>query len=102
MLQSCDYLITVMHNYIKGSIAVENPHNDAYNKKLAFKNDAPFISYIRKINNTLIDNKDLLMLMYNLIEYSKSYLKTLGILSNYCRDELNSGAEGNINYSIKG
>ena len=41
------------------------------------------------------------MPMYNLIEYSESYSKTLGSLWNYYRDEANSGAENNINYSIK-
>ena len=53
--------------------------NDAnYNKKVAFKNNAPFTSCISKINNTLIDNvKDLeiVMLMYNLLEYSENYRK---------------------------
>ena len=39
--------------------------------------------------------------MYDLIEYSKNYRKTRGSLWNYYRDETNSGAEGNINYSIK-
>ena len=39
--------------------------------------------------------------MYNLIEYSKNYRKTTGSLSNYYRGEPNSGAVGNINYSIK-
>ena len=41
------------------------------------------------------------MPMYNLIEYSKNYRKTTGSLWNCYRDEPNSGAEGNINYSIK-
>ena len=41
------------------------------------------------------------MPMYDLIEYSKNYRKTRGSLWNYYRDETNSGAEGNINYSIK-
>ena len=39
--------------------------------------------------------------MYNLLEYSKNYKKTTGSLWNYYRDEPNSGAVGNINYSIK-
>ena len=38
------------------TIAVTIPANDAYDKKLAFKNNAPFISCTSKINNTLIDN----------------------------------------------
>ena len=89
---------------VKGTINVTDPNNNAYDKKLAFKNNAPFISCISKINNTLIDNAedlDIVMLMYNLIEYGKNYSKTSGTLWNYYRDEPNSGAVGNINYSIK-
>ena len=43
------------------------------NKKLTFKNNAPFRSYILKINNTFTDNAedlDFVMTMYNLLEYS--------------------------------
>ena len=38
--------------------------------------------------------------MYNLIEYSKNYSKTTESLWNYYRDGPNSGAVGDINYSI--
>ena len=89
---------------IKGKIIVTTPDNDAYDKKLAFKNNAPFVSCISKINNTLIDNAedlDITMPMYNLVEYSKSYRKTTGSLWNRCRDESYSGTEGSINCSIK-
>ena len=41
------------------------------------------------------------MPMYNLIACSKNYSKTTGSLWNYYRDEPNSGAVGNINYSIE-
>ena len=47
-------------------------------KKLAFKNNAPFVSCISK-NNILTDNAedlDIIMPMYNLLEYSKNYSKT--------------------------
>ena len=57
-----------------------------------------------KINNTLIDNAedvDIVMPMYILIEYSKNYSKPSGSLWSYYRDEPNSRAEGNINFSIK-
>ena len=60
---------------VKGTINVTDPNNNAYDKKLAFKNNAPFISYIRKVNKTLIDNAedlDTVMSMYNFIEYSKN------------------------------
>ena len=47
------------------------------------------------------EDLDIAMPMYNILEYSKNYRKTTGSLFNYYRDEQNSGAEGNINYSIK-
>ena len=45
-------------------------------KKLVFKNNAPFINCISKINGIKIDNAedlDVVMPMYNLLEYSKNY-----------------------------
>ena len=55
-------------------------------KKLAFKNHAPFIKCISKINGVKIDNAedlDVVMPMYNFLEYSKNYSKTTGVLWNY-------------------
>ena len=48
------------------------------NRSLAFKNNAQFISCISKINVVLIENAgdlDIVMPMYNLVEYSKNYKK---------------------------
>ena len=50
-----------MHTYVKGTIEVPNTAaQDALvkntNKKVIFKNCAPFTSYITKINNTQVDN----------------------------------------------
>ena len=90
---------------LKGTINVTDPNNDAYDNKLAFKNNAPFISCITKINNALIDNIEdlhIVMPMYNLIVYRKNYSKKKGSLWNYYRDEPHSGAVGDINYSITG
>ena len=42
------------------------------------------------------------MPMYNLTEYSKNYRKITGSLWNYYRDEPNTGAGENINYSATG
>ena len=42
---------------VKGKIAFTDPNN-AYDKKLAFKINAPFLSCISKIINTLIDNAE--------------------------------------------
>ena len=89
MLRSdlCDY--SDAYIVAKGKITVTNPNNNAYDKKLALKSNAPFLSCISKINNTLIYNAedlDIVMPMYNLIEYSKNYRKTTGSLWYYYRD----------------
>ena len=70
---------------VKGTITITDSNDANYNKKLALKNNAPFTSCISKINNTLIDNAedlDIVMPMYNLLEYSKNYRKTTGNLWN--------------------
>ena len=92
---------------VKRKIALKKPGSIMYDKKLAFKNNAPSASCILKINNTLIDNAedlDIVMPMYNFLEYSKNYSKTTRSFWNYYRDEPNSGLGGNnnnVNYSIK-
>ena len=58
-------------------------NNNSYDKKLAFKNNASFISCISKINNAFIgvaENLDVAMSKYNLFESSKNYKKTTGSL----------------------
>ena len=67
-----------------------NRNNDGHNKPFVFKNNAPFINCISKINGALIDNPedlDVVMPMYNLIEHDKNYRKTTRSLWNYYRDE---------------
>ena len=79
---------------VKGTISVNNTAVDGAaanntNKKAIFKNCAPFTNCISQINNTQIDsakNIDIVMPMYNLIEYSNSYAKTTGSLWQYCKD----------------
>ena len=88
----CDY--SNAYILIKGNIAVNNTSADGAaanntNKKVIFKNCAPFTNCISKINNTQIDNAeyvDIVMLMYNLIEYSDNYSKTSGSLWQYCKE----------------
>ena len=104
MLRSdlCDY--SDAYIVVKGSVTAANPNSIMYDKNLAFKNNAPFTSCISKINNTLIDNAELIIPMDNLLEYSKNYSKTTGSFWSYYRDEPNSGLGGNnnnVNYSIK-
>ena len=58
------------------------------------KNNAAFINGTSKINGVKIDNAedlDVVMPMYNLLEYSKNYRKTTGSLWIYYRDEPNGG-----------
>ena len=70
---------------------------------MVFKNNAPFINCISKLNGVKIDNAedlDVVMPMYNLLEYIKNYRKTTGSLWNYYRDEPNSSTADNITHSI--
>ena len=91
MLRSdlCDY--SDAYVWVKGKITVTNPNDNAnFNKELTLKNNAPFISCISKINGELVQNAedlDIVMPMYNLLEYSKNHEKTSGSLFNYYRDE---------------
>ena len=72
-----------MHIVVKGDITVTEPDNAKRNKSVAFKNNASFIKCISKINGVQIDiaeDLDIVMPMYNLLEYSKNYKKTTGSL----------------------
>ena len=89
---------------VKGNISVNNTAADGAaanntNKKVIFKNCAPFTNCISKINNTQIDNAeyiDIVMPMYNLIEYSDNYSKTSGSLWQYCKEIPAENNNGNI------
>ena len=91
----CDY--SDAYILVKGNITVNNTAADGAaanntNKKVIFKNCAPFTKCISRINNTDIDNAqdiDIVMPMYNLIEYSDNYSKTSGSLWQYYKDEPN-------------
>ena len=86
------YLCDFSHAYIvvEGDITLEGDNDDnKQNKNLAFKNNAPLINCISKINGVKIDNAedlDVVMPMYNLLEYSKNYRKTTRSLWNDYRD----------------
>ena len=94
MLRSslCDY--SDAYILVKGNISVNNTAGagaaaNNTNKKVIFKNCAPFTNCISKINNTQIDNAeyiDIVMPMYNLIEYSDNYSKTSRSLWQYFKD----------------
>ena len=59
-------------------------------KRVILENCTPFNNFMSRINNTQLDDAyeiDVVMSMYNLIEYSDNCSKTSRILWQYCRDE---------------
>ena len=96
----CDYSGTYI--LVKGKITITGAGDNAAARQaderdkgcrdVAFKNCALFPSCISEINNTKIDNArdiDIVMPMYNLIEYNDNYSKTSGSLRQYYRDKPN-------------
>ena len=105
MLRSDLYDFNDAYIVVKGTITVTEPDNAKENKEVVFKNNAPFINCFSKINGVKFDNAedlDVVMPMYNLVEYSKNQRKTTGSLWNYYRDQPNSGENNDIIYSIMG
>ena len=90
MLKSslCDY--SDEYILVKRRITITGAGDDAAarqaderSKEVIFNNCAPFTNCISEINNIEIDNAkdfDIVMPMYNLIEYSNNYPKTSGRL----------------------
>ena len=99
MLRSDLYDCSDAYILVKGKITVAAPGanddanniRDKRNRPLILKNNAPFVSCITRIDGELIedaDDLDIVMPMYNLLEYSKNYKKTIRSLYNSYRDEL--------------
>ena len=87
MLRSdlCDY--SDAYVWVRGTVTkVDAAHNNAFNRQLTLKNNAPFISCISKINGKLVENAedlDTVMPMYNLLEYSKKLSKNIRIFVSF-------------------
>ena len=102
MLRSilCDY--SDAYILVSATITVPNiaaPADPNNRKNIIIKNCASFTNFISKINNTQINNSkdiDIVMPMYNLIEYSDNYSKTTGSLYQCFRDEPFLNANGAI------
>ena len=94
MLRSslCDY--SDVYILVKGNITVNNTAAagaaaNNTNKKVIFKNCAPFTNCISKINTTQIDNAEyinIVMPKCNLIEYSHNYSNSSSRLWQYCKE----------------
>ena len=88
MLRSSLYDYSDAYILVKGNISVNNTAGagaaaNNTDKKVLLKNYAPLTRCIRKINSTQIDNAeyiDIVMPLYNLIEYTDNYSKTSGNL----------------------
>ena len=92
MLKSslCDY--SDAYIFVKGTITIAGAGDNAAARQadervkgVIFKNCAPFTNCISEINNTQVDNAkdiDIVVPMYNLIEYSDNYAKTSGSYGN--------------------
>ena len=111
MLKSslCDY--SDAYILVKGKITITGAGDneaarqaDERDKGVAFKNCGPFTNCVSEINNTKIDNaKDIniVMPMYNLIEYGDNYSKTSGSLWQYYRDEPNDNLANSESFKSK-
>ena len=105
----CDYADAYIP--VKGTITITGEGNDdaakrldERNKGVIFKNCAPFTKCISRINNTDIDNAqdiDIVMPMYNLIEYSDNYSKTSGSLWQYYKDDPNDNITQSESFKSK-
>ena len=104
MLRSdlCNYADAYI--FVNGTITVTantgaNNIRDKKNRPLILKNNAPFVSCITRINGQLIedaDDLDIVLPIYNLLEYSKNYRKAIGSLYNYYRNELTNDNNNNF------
>ena len=111
MLRSslCDYAVafilfkeTITITVVGDDVAARRA--DERNKGVIFKNCAPFTKCMSKINDTEIDNPqdtDIVMPMYNLMEYSDNYSKTSGSLWQYYKDKANDNLADSESFKSK-
>ena len=105
----CDYADAYI--LVKGAITITGAGDDAAarqaderNKGVIFKNCVSFTKCISRINNTDIDTArdiDIVVPMYNLIEYSDNYSKTSGSLWQYYKDDPNDNLTDSESFKYK-
>ena len=110
MLKSSLYDYCDAYILVKGTITFTGARDDAAagqaderNKGVIFKNCAPFLNCKSEINNAEIDNAkcvDIVMPMYNLIEYCDNYSKTSGSLWQYY-NEMNDNLTDSKSFKSK-
>ena len=90
----CDYAEAYI--LVNGTIRVDNALNAT---RLALKNCTPFTKCNLEINDEHVDTAeslDIVMPMYNLIEYSDNYQDSSATLYQYKRDEPPDDIENNL------
>ena len=105
----CDY--SDAYILVEGRITINGRGADAAarraderDKGAAFKNCAPFTNCISEIYNTKVGNAkdiDIVMPIYNLIEYSDNYAKTTGSLLQHFTDEPDDDIEDSDSFKSK-
>ena len=111
MLRSNLYDYPDAYILVKGTITITGDGNNAAarqaderDKRVTFKTWAPFTNCISRINNTDIDTAqyiNIVIPMYNLIEYSDNYSKTSGRLWQYYKDEPNDNLADSESFKSK-
>ena len=106
---SCDY--SDAYILVSGTITIDGARDDDIpkrlderNKGVIFKNCAPFTDCMSKVINTQIDNGkdlDVVMPLYNLIEYTYSYSKTSGSMWQYYIDDPNDILTNSESFKFK-
>ena len=108
-LSLCDYSNAYL--LLSGTLTIAGARNydavkrlDEKNKGIIFKNCAPSTDCISPTNNTQIDNArqiDVVILMYNLIEYSDNYSKSSKSLRQSYRDDPNDNITDSKSFKYK-
>ena len=111
MLRSNLYDYADVYTRVKGTITIAGAGNDDATKQaderdkgVASKNCVPFTKCISRINNTDIANAqdiDIVMPMYNLIEYSDNYSKRSGSLWQYYKHDPNNDIANSESFKFK-
>ena len=100
----CDYSDTYI--VVIETITVVGQGNDeaAIATDKTHQNCPPFTSWIRKINNFDVDNaedRDVVIAMYNILEYSNNYAKMSASLWQYCRDLPDNDIANSESFKVK-
>ena len=99
------------YTLVKGTITITGEGDkaaaeraDERDKGVTFKNCVSFTKCISRINYTDIDNAhdiDIVIPMYNLVEYSDNYSKTSGNLWQYYKDDPNDNLTNSESFKSK-